>query len=131
MGRTITGAVVSLDGYIAREDDDVGPLFDWYGNGDVEWRWSKDRLTSSSSSASQARPAGPGGLSRSGCARRQAATQLPNVPSPIPKSRATSATGRPVSITICTASALNCGLNFRRRADTDASSQSRGPVQDQ
>jgi dihydrofolate reductase len=35
MGRTIMGAVVSLDGYIADENDDVGPLFDWYGNGDV------------------------------------------------------------------------------------------------
>lgn len=30
------GAVVSLDGYIALADDTVGPLFDWYGNGDVE-----------------------------------------------------------------------------------------------
>lgn len=41
MGRTIMGAVVSLDGYIAHEDDTVGPLFDWYGNGDVEWRFSE------------------------------------------------------------------------------------------
>lgn len=40
MGRTIMGAVVSLDGYIARGDDSVGPLFDWYGNGDVEWAFS-------------------------------------------------------------------------------------------
>jgi dihydrofolate reductase len=40
MGRTIMGAVVSLDGYIADEHDDVGPLFDWYGNGDVEWTWT-------------------------------------------------------------------------------------------
>jgi len=30
------GAVVSLDGFIADDRDDVGPLFDWYGNGDVE-----------------------------------------------------------------------------------------------
>jgi dihydrofolate reductase len=29
-------AVVSLDGFIARPDDSVGPLFDWYGNGDTE-----------------------------------------------------------------------------------------------
>ena len=43
MGRTIMGAVVSLDGYIAREDDEVGPLFDWYGNGDVEWTWTEDQ----------------------------------------------------------------------------------------
>jgi dihydrofolate reductase len=35
MGRVIVGATVSLDGFIADENDDVGPLFDWYGNGDV------------------------------------------------------------------------------------------------
>lgn len=28
-------AVVSVDGFIAYPDDTVGPLFDWYGNGDV------------------------------------------------------------------------------------------------
>jgi dihydrofolate reductase len=28
-------AVVSLDGFIADENDDVGPLFDWYFNGDM------------------------------------------------------------------------------------------------
>jgi dihydrofolate reductase len=37
MGKTIMGAVVSLDGFIADDNDDVGPLFDWYGNGDVTW----------------------------------------------------------------------------------------------
>ena len=37
MGKTIMGAVVSLDGFIADDNDDVGPLFDWYGNGDVSW----------------------------------------------------------------------------------------------
>ena len=31
------GAVVSLDGFIADDNDRVGPLFDWYGNGDVTW----------------------------------------------------------------------------------------------
>jgi len=31
------GAVVSLDGFIAGDTDGVGPLFDWYGNGDVTW----------------------------------------------------------------------------------------------
>jgi dihydrofolate reductase len=29
-------AVVSVDGYIADEHDDVGPLFEWYFNGDTE-----------------------------------------------------------------------------------------------
>jgi dihydrofolate reductase len=37
MGKTIMGAVVSLDGFIADNNDEVGPLFDWYGNGDVAW----------------------------------------------------------------------------------------------
>jgi dihydrofolate reductase len=30
-------ASMSLDGYIADPSDAVGPLFDWYGNGDVEF----------------------------------------------------------------------------------------------
>jgi dihydrofolate reductase len=37
VGKTIMGAVVSLDGFIADDDDNVGPLFDWFGNGDVTW----------------------------------------------------------------------------------------------
>jgi hypothetical protein len=37
MGTTIMGAVVSLDGYIADDSDGVGPLFDWYSNGEVRW----------------------------------------------------------------------------------------------
>ena len=35
MGKVIMNAAVSLDGYIAFEDNSVGPLFDYYGNGDV------------------------------------------------------------------------------------------------
>ena len=35
MGNVLVGATVSLDGFIADENDAVGPLFDWYGNGDV------------------------------------------------------------------------------------------------
>lgn len=42
MGKTIMSAVVSLDGFIAYENDEVGPLFDWFSNGDVEWKWSED-----------------------------------------------------------------------------------------
>src|ERR1700743_3863347 len=34
MGTTYLHAVASLDGYIADEHDDPGPLFDWYYNGD-------------------------------------------------------------------------------------------------
>jgi dihydrofolate reductase len=37
MGKTIMGAVLSLDGFMADESDGVGPLFDWLGNGDVAW----------------------------------------------------------------------------------------------
>jgi dihydrofolate reductase len=31
------GATMSLDGFIADPSGGVGPLFDWYGNGDVEF----------------------------------------------------------------------------------------------
>ena len=31
------GAVVSLDGFIADDNDRVGPLFDWLANGGVTW----------------------------------------------------------------------------------------------
>ena len=36
MGKVIANASMSLDGYIAFEDDDIGDLFEWYENGDVE-----------------------------------------------------------------------------------------------
>ena len=36
MAKVIMHAVVSVDGYIAHADDSVGPLFDWYFNGDTE-----------------------------------------------------------------------------------------------
>jgi hypothetical protein len=35
MGKVIASSTVSLDGFIADPADRVGPLFDWYGNGDV------------------------------------------------------------------------------------------------
>ena len=37
MGTVVMQASMSLDGYIADPSDQVGPLFDWYGNGDVEF----------------------------------------------------------------------------------------------
>ncbi|PRY47415.1 dihydrofolate reductase [Geodermatophilus tzadiensis] len=40
MGRVVLFAAVSVDGYVARDDDLPGPLFDWYGNGDVELTFS-------------------------------------------------------------------------------------------
>jgi dihydrofolate reductase len=35
----IAALTMSLDGFIAQEDDSVGHLFDWYDSGDVEVRW--------------------------------------------------------------------------------------------
>ena len=35
MGAVVMHNVVSVDGYIADEADDVGPLFEWYANGDT------------------------------------------------------------------------------------------------
>ena len=35
MSTVITHAVMSVDGFIADRNDEVGPLFDWYFNGDV------------------------------------------------------------------------------------------------
>jgi dihydrofolate reductase len=54
MGKTVMGAVVSLDGFIANDDDGVGPLFDWYGNGDVEWSFPGSDAVSRSTQASAA-----------------------------------------------------------------------------
>jgi dihydrofolate reductase len=36
MGTVVMQATMSLDGYIADPSGGVGPLFDWYGNGEVE-----------------------------------------------------------------------------------------------
>jgi dihydrofolate reductase len=36
MGTVIAAAVMSLDGYIAKHDNTIGRLFDWYNNGSVE-----------------------------------------------------------------------------------------------
>ncbi len=36
MGKIIASASMSLDGYIAKDDNTIGRLFDWYQNGDVE-----------------------------------------------------------------------------------------------
>src|SRR3954447_1907504 len=36
MAVVVMHAVASMDGYIADTHDDVGPLFEWYFNGDVE-----------------------------------------------------------------------------------------------
>ena len=53
MGKTIMGAVVSLDGFMADDNDGVGPLFDWLGNGDVAWSFpgSDDQARTTQASA--------------------------------------------------------------------------------
>ncbi len=35
MGRVVMNAAVSLDGFVATDEDVPGPIFDWYGNGPV------------------------------------------------------------------------------------------------
>ena len=36
MGKVIASASMSLDGFIAFDDNNIGDLFEWYDNGDVE-----------------------------------------------------------------------------------------------
>jgi dihydrofolate reductase len=43
VGTVIMHNVVSVDGFIADDNDDVGPLFEWYVNGDVPLR-ERDEL---------------------------------------------------------------------------------------
>ena len=49
----MSAAAVSLDGFIADDNDGVGPLFDWLGNGDVAWSFpgSDDELRTTQASA--------------------------------------------------------------------------------
>jgi dihydrofolate reductase len=35
MSKVVMQTIVSVDGFIATEDDQVGPLFDWFGTGDT------------------------------------------------------------------------------------------------
>lgn len=52
MGKTVMGAAVSLDGFIADDNDGVGPLFDWCANGDVLWSFEGSFGESMSTQAS-------------------------------------------------------------------------------
>jgi dihydrofolate reductase len=52
MGRVIANASMSLDGYIAKQDNTIGRLFDWLQNGDVEFPTASPGLTLHPSPAS-------------------------------------------------------------------------------
>jgi dihydrofolate reductase len=45
MGRVISSATMSLDGYIAYDDNTIGALFDWYDAGEVEVKTATPELT--------------------------------------------------------------------------------------
>jgi dihydrofolate reductase len=45
MGQVIASASMSLDGYIAKDDNTIGRLFDWLQNGEVELPTVDDRIT--------------------------------------------------------------------------------------
>jgi dihydrofolate reductase len=44
MTTVIVQAVASLDGFIARPDDQPGPIFDWYEAGDVDLTFNPDHV---------------------------------------------------------------------------------------
>jgi dihydrofolate reductase len=52
MGTVNAGAAMSLDGFIADPSGEVGPLFDWYFNGDVEFPTAGGRWVFKTSEAS-------------------------------------------------------------------------------
>src|SRR3954468_6137581 len=45
MARVIASASMSLDGYIAKDDNTIGRLFDWFQNGDVEVPTASEGIT--------------------------------------------------------------------------------------
>ncbi len=45
MGRVIASASMSLDGYIAKDDNTIGRLFDWLQNGEVEFPTASENIT--------------------------------------------------------------------------------------
>ncbi|MCX5085022.1 dihydrofolate reductase family protein [Streptomyces sp. NPDC056121] len=55
MGTVVMHNVVSVDGFIADSEDQVGPLFDWYSNGDTAIGVN-DKVSVSEVSAAYVRP---------------------------------------------------------------------------
>ncbi|MFY9888069.1 MAG: hypothetical protein WAK71_07145 [Streptosporangiaceae bacterium] len=45
MGKVVASASMSLDGYIARDDNTIGRLFDWYQSGKVEIPTATEGIT--------------------------------------------------------------------------------------
>lgn len=45
MGKVISSASMSLDGFIAKSDNTIGRLFDWYENGDVDFPTASEGMT--------------------------------------------------------------------------------------
>ena len=45
MGKVIAAASMSLDGFVAKDDNTIGRLFDWYQNGEVTFPTASDGLT--------------------------------------------------------------------------------------
>lgn len=54
MASVVASFSMSLDGFIADPSDGVGPLFDWYENGDVETDWPGNDMMSHTTAASAA-----------------------------------------------------------------------------
>jgi dihydrofolate reductase len=46
MADVAAALTMSVDGFVAHEDDSVGHLFDWYGSSDVEVRWPGNDMVS-------------------------------------------------------------------------------------
>jgi dihydrofolate reductase len=68
MGKVVVQATMSLDGFIAYPSGGVGPLFDWYRNGDVEFHDNERTYLVSAASSEYLRSAwsdvGPGVMGR-------------------------------------------------------------------
>lgn len=45
MGKVIAQASMSLDGYISKDDNTIGRLFDWLQNGEVEFTTATEGMT--------------------------------------------------------------------------------------
>ena len=71
MGQVIASASMSLDGYIAKDDNTIGRLFDWLQNGEVEFPTASEDITLhlSPRSAEHWRTAGSSGLGALVCGR--------------------------------------------------------------